>query len=317
MARNHPRNLLLAALALAALSLQTVTSPTPAQTTSSQASKTTSAAQTSQTQSESLPRGKKLMLKDGSFQLVREYKVEGDRVRYYSLDTSQWEEMPAAMVDWDKTQAIETEEAKQDASLLTKVHKQEEAQRVQPLDIDASLEAAPGVFLPPGEGVFAFDGKAVLSIAPAEPGFKTSKKRELEKVLSPIPIVSTRHFVLIQGARAKLRLTTGQPEFYMRTTQEGDPDLQLVPAQVHGSIRQIAHIDDLFREQQVFAHPLLMQQWEVAKGVYRYTLGQTLEPGEYALVEVIKAKTDLDQLNILVWDFGVDRPNHSAAHPAN
>ncbi|MGH9648677.1 MAG: hypothetical protein ACRD4E_17890, partial [Bryobacteraceae bacterium] len=31
-------------------------------------------------------RGQKLVLKDGSFQLVREYAVQGDRVRYYSLD---------------------------------------------------------------------------------------------------------------------------------------------------------------------------------------------------------------------------------------
>ena len=59
-----------------------------------------------------LPRGKKLMLTDGSFQLVREYKVEGDRVRYYSLDSSQWEQIPVSMVDWDATKKIETEEAK-------------------------------------------------------------------------------------------------------------------------------------------------------------------------------------------------------------
>src|ERR1700683_934918 len=52
-----------------------------------------------------LPRGKKLMLKDGSFQLVREYQVEGDRVRYYSVDRDGWEEVPAALVDLDKTKA--------------------------------------------------------------------------------------------------------------------------------------------------------------------------------------------------------------------
>ena len=43
------------------------------------------------------------MLKDGSFQLVREYAVQGDRVRYYSLDRSQWEEIPSDLVDWDAT----------------------------------------------------------------------------------------------------------------------------------------------------------------------------------------------------------------------
>jgi len=266
------------------------------------------AAQSNGANDAGLPRGKKLMLKDGSFQLVREYKVESDRVRYYSLDRSQWEEIPAALVDWDKTKQVEAEESKSDAGLVAKVHTQEQARIVQPLDIDASLEAAPGVFLPQGDGIFAFDGKKMFSIAPAEPSFKTSKKRQIEKVLSPIPIIPSRHAVLIQGAHSKVRLMTGQPEFYMRTRQEGEPDLQLVPAKVQGDRRQIANIDELMRMQDAAIKPLLMQRWDVAKGVYRFTLGQTLTPGEYALIEVIPGKTELEQLSVYVWDFGVDAP---------
>ena len=41
----------------------------------------------------------KLYMKDGGFQLVREYKVEGDRVQFYSVERSDWEEIPAALVD--------------------------------------------------------------------------------------------------------------------------------------------------------------------------------------------------------------------------
>src|SRR5882762_4317339 len=47
-----------------------------------------------------LPRGKKLVLKDGSFQLVRGYSRNGERVRYLSAERGDWEEIPAAMVDW-------------------------------------------------------------------------------------------------------------------------------------------------------------------------------------------------------------------------
>jgi hypothetical protein len=271
------------------------------------------AQQVSPNDSASLPRGKKLMLKDGSFQLVREYKVESDRVRYYSLDRSQWEEIPAVLVDWDQTKKVEAEQAQRDATFVNKVHAQEEARRAQPLDIDASLEAAPGVFLPPGEGVFLFDNEAVLQVPPAEPSYKTNRKRQLEKILSPIPIVPTRHSVLIDGAHAKLRIKTTQPEFYMRTTQESDPELELVPARVHGSSRQIANVDQIFKAEGVSARPLLIQRWEIAKGVYRFTLGQTLEPGEYALVQVVPGKTDLDQLSIYVWDFGVDTISSAAS----
>src|SRR5260370_23214967 len=50
-----------------------------------------------------LPRGKKLVLKDGNFQLVRDYQRIGERVRYLSAERGEWEEIPAAMVDWDAT----------------------------------------------------------------------------------------------------------------------------------------------------------------------------------------------------------------------
>ena len=71
------------------------------------------------------------------------------------------------------------------------------------LDIDASLEAAPGVFLPPGEGLFAFDGKAILPLTQAATAANLSKKQLLKQVLVPVPIVPTRQTVSIAGrARA-------------------------------------------------------------------------------------------------------------------
>src|ERR1700676_2363099 len=47
-----------------------------------------------------LPKGKKLFLTDGTFQIVREYQRQGDRVRYYSVERSSWEEIPARLLDW-------------------------------------------------------------------------------------------------------------------------------------------------------------------------------------------------------------------------
>jgi hypothetical protein len=46
----------------------------------------------------------KLFLKDGDFHLVREYQVQGDRVRYYSTERGDWEEIPLSLVDINRTE---------------------------------------------------------------------------------------------------------------------------------------------------------------------------------------------------------------------
>src|SRR5579859_984417 len=60
------------------------------------------------------PNGKKLILKDGDFQLVREYTRNGERVRYFSLERGAWEEIPASMIDWAATQKAEATTAARD-----------------------------------------------------------------------------------------------------------------------------------------------------------------------------------------------------------
>ena len=41
----------------------------------------------------------KLYLKDGSYHAVREYQVQGDRIRYFSTERGEWEEIPTELVD--------------------------------------------------------------------------------------------------------------------------------------------------------------------------------------------------------------------------
>src|SRR5271163_4014390 len=169
-----------------------------------------------------LPRGKKLMLKDGSYQIVRDYEKNGDRVRYFSVERGTWEEIPAALVDWDATKKAEVSDEKTTTALLEKVRIQEAAANAQtPVDVDASLTVAPGVFLPDGEGMFAFEGKSVKRLEQAGSSVRADKKTVLKQVLSPIPIVPSKHNVEIPGAKATVRLTSGQPEFYLR---EPPPD---------------------------------------------------------------------------------------------
>jgi hypothetical protein len=259
---------------------------------------------TDSTGAPALPRGKKLMLKDGGLQLVREYAIQGDRVHYYSIERSQWEDIPAAIVDWDATRKIAEEEAKRDATLVNKLHKQEEAHRIAPLDVDASLEVAPSVFLPQGEGLFAFDGKTVTLLKQAATDTNLSKRRLTEQILIPIHVIPSLTKVSVNGSHAGFRVKTGQPEFYLRVADQtkSDPEVELIQTKVHGGSREIENIDQLFKEQQITRDTLAMQRWEVARGVYRFTLGQTLDPGEYALIQIVED----NGMNLYVWDFGVD-----------
>lgn len=266
-----------------------------------------------------LPRGKKLVLKDGSFQVIRSYERNGDRVRYYSVERGEWDEIPAAMVDWDATAKAEAAEKANEEAFAKKVHTQEQAQNVIVVtDVDASLQVAPGVFLPQGEGMFVVAGKSVTLLEEAGSARKTDKKQFLKQVLSPIPIVPSKINVEIPGSRAKVRVTTAQAEFYLREAPpdpdrtspiirssrpgESGPEVELVKATVKGNNRRLESIRSLFGEQMDSERKTIsVERWEVAPNVYRFTLSQPLPPGEYALAEILQ-----DGMNLFVWDFGVE-----------
>lgn len=253
----------------------------------------------------------KLVMKDGSFQLISSYQIEGDRVRYFSVDRSEWEEIPASQVDWPATKAADAAEAKDDESLRAKVKAdQAAAAAIMQLDVDASFEVLPGVFLPPGEGLFILDGHAVFPLKQSEAVAKNSKGQMLKRMIVPVPVIPARTSVDLPGRRAAFRITNRTPEFYFRTKDAVEPQIELIRAKVKGDRRHIENVDSLFGQHTNNGKTVLMQIWPVAKGVYRYTLGQALEPGEYALAEF-----SAEGMDLFVWDFGVDAaPKEHAEH---
>ena len=153
------------------------------------------------------------------------------------------------------------------------------------------------------DGLFEFDGKTIYPLQQAQADMKFSKTQMLKQVLIPVPIVPTRHNISLPGTRAKFRLKSTQTEFYMRTADGREPQLDLIRAKVQGDKRNLENLDELFKEQATTGKiSIPIQRWEIAHGVYRFTLGASLEPGEYAMAEIVQGGAT----SLYFWDFGVD-----------
>lgn len=326
------RTMKIAAASLATVSLSVLYAVSYGQSPASRPSGSTPTPATATSQKEDpsaarFSRGKKLVLKDGTFQVVRSFERNGERVRYFSIERNAWEEIPSAMIDWSATNKAQADDEKADEALVKKVQAQEQAKNViAVLDVDASLPVAQGVFLPSGEGMFVVTGKTITKLDQVGSQTRVDKKRALEQVISPVPIIPSKHNVEIPGARATIRVTpsTGPPEFYLRevapdpdnpsaiwqSSRQGvsGPDVELVRATVKGNKRRIKTIRSMMgQELSSDINTISIQRWEVAPSVYRFTISEPLPPGEYALAEILP-----DGMNVFVWDFGVEAapPNH-------
>ena len=87
----------------------------------------------------------KLYLKDGGYQIVREYSVQQDRVHFYSVERSQWEDIPLDLVDLKRTQAEASsrqEKLEKDAKSLTE---EDEARKALQKEVQR-IPQDPGVY---------------------------------------------------------------------------------------------------------------------------------------------------------------------------
>jgi len=231
----------------------------------------------------------KLYLKDGSYHIVREYQVEKDRVRFYSVERSEWEEIPLDLVDLVRTRAEfkeSQEELAKEAKVLTE---EDEAERQQREEV-ARVPADPGVYL--------VDGKDVKPLKQSEPKAVTDKGRSILKALSPIPIVAGKAIVEIDGENSAFVLSNAQPEFYFRLAfPERFAIFKLKSRKGVREVQtwQIMPVTNEIAEDQEIV-PILNRQIE--SDLYKIWPTDPLKPGEYAVVEY-----STGQRNIQIWDF--------------
>ncbi|MBZ5672394.1 MAG: hypothetical protein LAO04_22065 [Acidobacteriia bacterium] len=245
----------------------------------------------------------KLFMKDGSYQLVSTYEVHGDRVRYYSLERAEWEEMPAALVDFDTTRRAQEEEK------ATAKKQLEEAKEIQQQRFekppDQGVEVAPGIRLPSEDGIYTVEGLRLVRLAQSSGEIVTDKKRTALVLAVPVPLLKARSLVVLDGGKAAVRLSTPQPAFYVQSADGLGAKLELLRVKPAKDSRVVEQVDagraGIGKATELRA-AVPLERTQISPVLYKLKPTQPLEPGEYALGELVQEKLNLD-----VWDFGLDK----------
>jgi hypothetical protein len=279
------------------------------------------------------PKNTRLILKDGSYQLVLSYKVVGDIVRYRSAERNgEAEDVPLQLVDLPATERWKREhtagQAKtDDHAVLSPELQQEEAERRA-----LTPEVAPNLSLPEEDSVLALDtfrGTPELVPVP-QVGSDLNKETAHAVLKTAINPASTAHRILdIPGFRSEIQLHIADPIFYVRVGDDAaSAGGGAITVDTHGASgratpsggaaesgyviervdpRQDSRVLDSFRIWQLGTGKrqpdvVEMKQQVLPGGHWmKLTPEQPLDFGEYALIEVISDH----ELNLNVWDFGV------------
>lgn len=279
-------------------------------------------------------RSKRLILKDGNYQPAVRWEVKGDRVRYFSAERFEWEELPTALVDWPATEKYEkdleagiAEEEKRTAAEDEAERKAEEAR---------SPTVAPGVKLPNTGGVYLLDiyqqkPELVELVQSGGEIHKDMGKNILRAAINPIAL-SSKQTIEIKGARGRVQAHTTQPVIYVdiseADTSQADDDatadtnkdsnksdakkqktpglaqrFRIVRLEKKKDSRVIGNLKIMFygkMSQQQDSLPTKVEP--VTSEWVKVMPAAPLKPGEYAVAEMLGEK----EMNLFVWDFGVD-----------
>jgi hypothetical protein len=280
----------------------------------------------------------RLILKDGSYQNVRQYELVGDRVRYLSQDRGEWEEMPADLIDWEATRKWERdhaafqEEPSPSMKEAEELDKEEAAERA---DQRARMpEVAKGLELPDQDGVFVLDTyqgtPELVELPPVDLSLNQKNKHGLSTLN---PLAGQKASIELDGAHARVHLHVNDPEIYLSLDAGDAPALQThaftVPTNgakevangKHGAHSPasgfaIVQVDERRAVRIVGAihvspagvvsqnEDVIAAKTEVMAGKHwlKLTPEKPLTIGEYALVEIL-SPSDINQT---VWDFRVD-----------
>ncbi len=271
----------------------------------------------------------RLILKDGTYQKITKYEIKGDRVRYYSAERFMWEELPYSLVDWPATEQYERDRKEGKFKAETQAIA-EETEAERRAEAARTPEVAPGLRLPSSGGVFLLDtyqGQQQLVQLEQNGGELNAErgKNILRAALNPFGGV--KQSIELNGTRAAVQAHLVKPVFYVNIdtgdapatgtveTPPADEDekLEFTPPErtryriLRAKPRKTTrHIGNLkisltgkMSQKQDFV-PVNVVPME--GGWAKVTPQEMMEPGEYALAEMLGEK----EINLYVWDFGID-----------
>jgi len=281
----------------------------------------------------------RLILKDGSYQIVRKYEIVGDRVRYISAERAgDWEELPVALVDWEATRKWEQNQAATIKEVSAAMEEAREIDKEEAAERDEMKarrpEVATGLTLPDEDAVFALDTYAdspeLVELVSVDLGINAKSRHGLNTLN---PLSTAKASIELEGAHARVHLHIGSPIIYLSleapdagplhshslTVQTGNAreaanrkhgahsptsSFAIVRADERNTVRiigaiHVSHSGAVTQNENVI--PAKVEELP-GKHWLRITPQKPLSPGEYALVEIISAS----EINQSVWDFSVD-----------
>ncbi len=284
----------------------------------------------------------RLILKDGTYQLVTKYERAGDRVRYYSSERAQWEEVPADLVDWAATEKWAKDHAPGAAPAdsdavapsipeAAAIDKEEQRERARTPDV------LPGLRLPDEDGVWALDtfhDQPELVILTQNTGGvnRQAGHNVLRAALNPIGGI--QQSIQIPGAESKVKLHVNDPALYVSITGVDDDEAvsSAVTVDTHGagSIKDKNAASSANSQYAIVrVRSNFKKDYRVVSGIkigvagkvtqtedvipttaqvlpgnrwVRLTPREPLTIGDYALMELLGP----GEVNLSVWDFRID-----------
>jgi hypothetical protein len=273
---------------------------------------------------------KRLILKDGSYQIATKWEVQGDRVHFYSAERYDWEDIPNSLIDWDATNKFSQQHprganANVSPEEMRQVDAEEKAEREKE-DATRPL-VAPGLRLPDSGGVFLLDSfhSQPQLVEITQDGGELNKqmgKNIMRAVIVPIP-TGSKQSIELKGPHAKVQSHEDTPSLYVDVTpstpdsQDNKPSpeinrpdrFKIVRVEVKKDARVVSNVKISLLGKVKNQEDVVPTTAESVSGGewVKLTPQSPLAPGEYAVVEMLDPTT----INMFVWDFGVN-PNAPA-----